>query len=83
MALDLRRGRVWHCAALACGLLLPLLVYATGVLVFGGYAPGGPAAFYGDFLRGLASLRWYSWAILLGPLAVVLAWRGLWGLGRP
>ena len=73
--------RYWLLAALAFGVLaLPYLVYLTGTTLLGSYAAGGALGFYGDFARGLATLRWYSWTIALGPMAIVLVWRGLWRL---
>jgi hypothetical protein len=77
------RNRYWLLAALAFGLLaLPYLVYLTGATLLGPYASGSALAFYGDFARGLATLRWFSWTIALGPLAIVVVWRGLWRLAR-
>ncbi|MGI9246983.1 MAG: hypothetical protein ACR2I8_09850 [Steroidobacteraceae bacterium] len=76
MALMAGRDRDWLIAALAFGVLvLPFLVHLTGTMVLGGYAGGGALGFFGDFVRGLVTLRWYSWSIALGPLAVVVAWR--------
>jgi hypothetical protein len=73
--------RYWWLAALAFGLLvLPYFVYVTGTTLLGAYASGGALGFYGDFARGLATLRWYSWTMALGPLAIVATWRGLWRL---
>ena len=73
--------RYWLLAALAFGVLaLPYLVYLTGTTLLGSYAAGSALGFYGDFARGLATLRWYSWTIALGPMAIVLVWRGLWRL---
>jgi hypothetical protein len=69
-------------AALAFGLLaLPFLVHQTGLRVFGPYADGGALTFFGDFLRGLATLRWYSWSLALGPLVIVAMWRGVGRVG--
>jgi hypothetical protein len=70
-----RRNKLWLLAALLFGLLiLPFLVHLTGVFVLGEYAGGGAAAFFGDYLRGLATLRWYSWVLALGPLVIVASW---------
>jgi hypothetical protein len=77
-----RRDKFWLLAALVFGLLvLPFLVHVTGVYVLGRYAGGGVVAFFGDYLRGLATLRWYSWALALGPLVIVASWGilGRWG----
>jgi hypothetical protein len=65
-------------AALVFGVLvLPFLVHQTGLRVFGEYAGGGAATFFADYLRGLATLRWYTWLLALGPFAVVATWLGL------
>jgi hypothetical protein len=70
-----RHDRFWLLAALLFGLLvLPFLVHVTGVYVLGPYADGGAAAFFGDYLRGLVTLRWYSWVLALGPLVIVASW---------
>ena len=77
-----RRDRFWLLAALLFGLLvLPFLVHATGVYVFGPYGDGGAAAFFGGYLRGLVTLRWYAWILALGPLVIVASWAALgrWG----
>lgn len=71
-----RNDWYWMLAALVFGLLvLPFLVHQTGLRVFGEYAGGGAGTFFQDFLRGLATLRWYSWSLALGPLAIVAMWR--------
>ena len=84
MGFNPRNDRYWLPAALAFGVLvLPFLVHLTGTFVFGTYAAGGALGFFGDFVRGLAEVHWYSWALALGPLVVVAAWRGLWRLTSP
>jgi hypothetical protein len=76
-----RRDKFWLLAALAFGVLaLPFLVHLTGVYVLGNYAGGGMAAFFGDFLRGLVTLQWYSWVLALGPVLIVALWRIILGL---
>jgi hypothetical protein len=71
-----RRDKFWLLAALVFGaLVLPFLVHLTGVYVLGQYAGGGAAAFFGDYLRGLVTLRWYSWVLALGPLVIIASWR--------
>jgi len=71
-----RRDKFWLLAALVCGVLvLPFLVHLTGVYVLGKYAAGGAAVFFGDYLRGLVTLRWYSWVLALGPLVIIASWR--------
>lgn len=62
--------------ALAFGaLVLPFLTYLTGTITLGPYANGGPLAFLADYYADLARLRGAAWALLLGPLALVAAWR--------
>lgn len=74
----LNRDAAWLLGALLLGLLvLPLLVYLTGITVLGPYAHGGAGAFLKDFFADLARLRWFSWALALGPVAVVATWRTL------
>src|SRR5688572_5561008 len=54
-------------------LLLPLLVYAVGVLLFGTY-PGGAGrlgSFYGAFMRDLASGQPRVWMLAVGPLLLI------------
>jgi hypothetical protein len=75
MPMNPRRDKYWLLAALAFGLLvLPLLVHMTGRYLLGKYAGGGGAAFMGDFLMGLVTLRWYSWVLALGPVVIVALW---------
>jgi hypothetical protein len=84
MSWNPRHDKYLLAAAAAFGVLvLPFLVHLTGVYVFGRYSAGGALGFFGDFMRGLASLRWYSWSLALGPLAIVAVWRGLWRLATP
>jgi hypothetical protein len=76
MTMSLRRDSTWLIVALLFGATaLPLLVYYPGVVTLGPYSQGGPVSFYADFLAGLARLRWPAWALLLGPVALVLIWR--------
>jgi hypothetical protein len=71
-----RRSAFWMLAALLFGLLvLPFLVHLTGRTVLGPYSGGGTGAFFADYLGGLLTLRWYSWALALGPLLIVVFWR--------
>jgi hypothetical protein len=74
----LNRHTAWIVAALAfAALVLPFLVYVTGVQTLGAYAGGGPWQFLGDFYADLARLRPTAWVLLLGPAALVAAWRML------
>lgn len=81
--MDSRRTSLWLLAALAFGVLvLPFLVHLTGTRVLGPYPDGGAGAFFIDYLRGLATFRWYSWVLALGPVLIMLVWRMLAGVGK-
>jgi hypothetical protein len=72
----MKRDAAWLLIALFFGvLILPLLVYFTGTLLLGPYAKGGPGAFLAGYLADLASLRWISWTLALGPLVIAAIWR--------
>jgi len=74
----------WVAAALVFGAaVLPFLVYATGVRTLGPYSGGGAAGFYADFVADLAHLRPAAWTLLVGPAALVFAWRLLANYVRP
>jgi len=76
--MHLKRHAAWTVAALAfAALVLPFLVYGTGLQVFGTYQGGGPLQFLGDFYADLGRLRPGAWLLLLGPVALVIVWRGL------
>jgi hypothetical protein len=80
--LNPRHGAFWMVAALVFGVLvLPFLVHLTGRYVLGEYAGGGAAGFFGDYLQGLLTLRWYSWTLALGPLLILAFWRILLRVG--
>lgn len=77
----INRNGAWLVGAVLFGaLVLPALVYFTGITVLGPYAGGGLGGFYGAFLADLVHLRWYAWALALGPLAAV-AIRRLFSFG--
>ena len=79
-----RRDTLLYRGALAFGVLvLPFFVYLTGAYLLGAYASGGPLGFVGDYLRGLATLRGYAWALAFGPLVIAVVWRELWRLASP
>jgi len=72
----LKRDVAWLLVALLVGVfVLPLLVYFTGTMVLGPYAKGGPGVFVAGYLGDLASLRWFSWSLALGPLVIAAIWR--------
>jgi hypothetical protein len=70
-----RRKGAWLVTAAVFGtIVLPALVYFTGLETLGSYSGGGLGAFYRDFLADLARLRWHAWALAVGPLALVTGW---------
>jgi len=76
MIRDVRREAVWLGVAVAVGLLvLPPVVYATGVRTLGAYAHGGLGAFLGDYYTALVKLRPAAWIVATGPIAALLVWR--------
>jgi hypothetical protein len=76
MMRDVRREALWLGVAVAVGLLvLPPVVYATGVRTLGAYAHGGLGAFLGDYYTALIKLRPAAWILATGPIAAVLVWR--------
>lgn len=74
--MSLKRHASWLIAALVFGAaILPFLVYYTGTATLGPYANGGPGRFVADFFADLGRLRRSAWALLLGPVVLVAAWR--------
>jgi hypothetical protein len=74
----MRREAVWLGAALLVGLLiLPPVVYATGVRTLGAYAHGGLGAFLGDFYAALFKPSAAAWILAVGPIVAIAVWRGL------
>ena len=64
MSYALRRDATWVGVAIALGLLvLPPVVYATGVKTLGPYANGGLGAFLGDYYVSLAKLQPAAWLL--------------------
>lgn len=61
--------------AVVAAVTLPVLVFYTGQATLGPYAGGGLGDFLGDYLADLARLRPGAWTLLLGPVAMVTAWR--------
>ena len=73
----------WVLAGLAFGaVVLPFLVYVTGVTLLGPYSGGGAGGFYAEFAADLARLRPAAWTLLLGPAVLILAWRLFAATGR-
>jgi hypothetical protein len=78
MSYALRRDATWVGVAITLGLLvLPPVVYATGVKTLGPYANGGLGAFLGDYYVSLAKLQPAAWLLAAGPPIVVIVWRSL------
>jgi len=77
-AMRLKQHVAWVVAAFAfAALVLPFLVYYTGVATLGPYSGGGAGEFIGAFYTDLGRLRPAAWALLLGPATLVLVWRVL------
>jgi len=84
LPMNFKRHVAWTVAALGfAALVLPFLVYFTGLQVFGAYRGGGPMQFLGNFYADLGRLQPGAWLLLLGPLAMVAAWRVVVALGWP
>jgi len=76
MSNGIKREMIWLGVAAFAGLVvLPLLVYATGLLTLGAYSRGGAGRFLADFLRSLAGREWQALVLAAAPIALVLGWR--------
>ena len=74
MAWQLRHDALLLTATFAFGVLvLPFAVYLTGTYLLGTYSAGGAMGFFGDFLRALASMRWYAWSLALKAAIILVA----------
>lgn len=69
--------------AVVAAFALPVLVFYTGTATIGPYAGGGLGEFVATYLADLAHLRAGAWTLLLGPVALVLAWRIVVALAWP
>jgi ABC-type branched-subunit amino acid transport system permease subunit len=79
------RGHVTWIVAVAviAAVALPVLVFYTGQATLGPYAGGGLGNFVADYLADLARLRPGAWTLLLGPVAMVAAWRLIVAIAWP
>ncbi len=59
-------------------LLLPVVVYFVGKLVFGDYEGGGYGDFFSALIGRLQGGETSAWFLVLSPLLLVLLLRGLW-----
>jgi hypothetical protein len=74
--MSLRVHVTWVVAvAVVAAVALPVLVFYTGQATLGPYAGGGLGDFVADYFDDLAGLRAGAWTLLLGPVALVAAWR--------
>lgn len=76
---------IWTLGSLLAGLLiLPAIIYAVGLRMFGIYRGSngstGIGAFYSDFAHDLASAHLPSWTLALGPLVLVYVLRLILGM---
>lgn len=82
--MSFNRDAAWVLLAVVfAAVVLPVLVFYTGTATLGPYARGGLGAFLADYLADLARLRPGAWVLLLGPVALVFAWRVLVALAWP
>jgi hypothetical protein len=76
LPMNLKRHMPWVSSALAFGaVVLPFLVYFTGVLTIGPYSGGGAGRFFVNYWGDLLRLRGAAWLLLLGPAILVVLWR--------
>ncbi len=82
--LHLRREAALLGGALAFGVfVIPLLIWLAGHATLGPYTHGdsgpgfGPLTLYGDYLSGLGHGWMMYWAVALGPVVLLSAFR-LW-----
>jgi hypothetical protein len=72
----LSRHLAWPLAALLfAAVVLPFLVYFAGTQTLGPYSNGGLLRFVADFYASLAQMQGTAWALLFGPVALVIIWR--------
>jgi hypothetical protein len=82
--MSLKRHLAWVAVvAVVAAVALPVAVFYTGTATLGPYARGGLAQFVADYVADLASLRAGAWVLLLGPVALVAAWRIIVALAWP
>jgi hypothetical protein len=82
--MSFNRDTAWVLVALVfAAVVLPVLVFYTGTATLGPYARGGLGAFLADYVADLAQLRLGAWVFLIGPVALVAAWRVLVALAWP
>jgi len=82
--MSLKRHLAWvGVVAVIAAVTLPVAVFYTGTATLGPYARGGLGQFVADYLADLARLRTGAWVLLLGPVALVVAWRIIVALAWP
>lgn len=82
--MSLKRHVAWLVVAAVFAIVaLPVLVFYTGTTTLGPYVHGGLGAFLADYLADLARLSPGAWVLLLGPVALVAAWRAIVALAWP
>jgi hypothetical protein len=82
--MSLKRHLAWVAAvAVIATVALPVAVFYTGTATLGPYSRGGLGEFVADYVADLARLRTAAWLLLLGPVALVAAWRIIVALAWP
>lgn len=76
---------IWLLGSILTGLLvLPAMIYAVGLKIFGSYKGSGTAtgiaAFYADYAHDLSTAHLSSWTVAVGPLVLIYALRLILGL---
>lgn len=67
-----RKAAAWSIRALLAGvLLMPVLVYLTGVEMLGPYSGGSLWRFIGAFFRDLARFEWQTWMLAVAPVMLL------------
>jgi hypothetical protein len=63
---------------LAGALLIPPLIWVTGLIIIGPYANGGLWALWTDLIQSLQDGSWAAWVTLLAPATLAAIWRISW-----
>lgn len=60
---------------LAGAVVLPMLIWVVGRIMFGPYGNGGLFALWADFARQLVDGSLAAWIVLAAPYSLWLGWR--------
>lgn len=80
----IRADLLWIVLALMAGaLLIPPMIWITGLIVIGPYANGGMWALWTDVGQALQQGSLAAWITLIAPAVLVAIWRLSWRWLRP